>query len=113
MGRTGFGGCTPIIQTYGEEPSFLPKHPLELWSDPAYVGVPAMYGTNKHEGTYVMASEYTITTQAAGYFKGQIIIIHFISVMYGNFLKPNNLTEDENFLSHDMMPVILNLFGKP
>jgi hypothetical protein len=60
LGKTGFGGCSPIVQKAGEV-KFLDKDPKEYWSDPNFKSVPAMYGTNKHEGTYVMSSmAYTL-----------------------------------------------------
>ncbi|CAB3367351.1 Hypothetical predicted protein [Cloeon dipterum] len=86
MGRTGFGGCTPIIQTAGEI-KYIDKEIMEYWNDPEFESVPAMYGTNKHEGTYVMA------------------------IAYNDFLRPNGLTDDFNFLKYDCIDVFLNLFG--
>jgi hypothetical protein len=55
-GQTGFGGCSPVVQEKGENP-FITKMPIDYWRDPDFTTVPAMYGANKHEGTYVMASK--------------------------------------------------------
>ncbi|KAF4531448.1 hypothetical protein B566_EDAN004219 [Ephemera danica] len=53
-GLNGFGAGCPTVQTAGSR-IFLDKHPIDIWSDPEFVAVPAIYGANKHEGTYVLA----------------------------------------------------------
>ncbi|KAF4531074.1 hypothetical protein B566_EDAN019025, partial [Ephemera danica] len=57
-GRTGFGGCSPVVQTNTGTEIFIDKMPIDIWKSENFTSVPAMYGANKHEGTYVMASKY-------------------------------------------------------
>lgn len=60
--------------------------------------------------TRVLTS-WQVRTLIAQSFVLSVIYIFIILVMHGDFLKPNNLTNDENFLTYDVMPIILNLFG--
>ncbi|XP_059486020.1 juvenile hormone esterase-like [Neocloeon triangulifer] len=85
-GKTGFGGCTPVVQTAGEQ-KFIDKDVMEYWNDENFESVPAIYGTNQHEGTYVMA------------------------IAYAMFLEPNNLHNDYNFLKYQCIDIFLQLFG--
>jgi hypothetical protein len=46
-----------------------------------------MFGANSHEGSFVYG------------------------VVYNGFLMPNNLTENEDFLRHELLPYLLRAIG--
>jgi hypothetical protein len=52
-----------------------------------YEQVPIMFGANSHEGSFVYG------------------------VVYNGFLVPNNLTENEDFLRHELLPYLLRAIG--
>ncbi|CAB3383498.1 Hypothetical predicted protein [Cloeon dipterum] len=85
-GRNGIGGSAPVIQQAGAV-RFLEKSPREIFASGEYSAKPAIFGGNKHEGT---------------------MPLHF---MYGNYLKPNDLLEDEQFMSREVTRLFLNFLG--
>lgn len=84
IGHSGFGGCSPIIQRAGRV-KYVEKHPLEILKSGDYSNVPIMFGSNKHEGTYVMA------------------------IVYSGYMVANNLVEDEYFLTYEVPDHALKL----
>ena len=62
--------------------SFYPQKP-RLSSSGEYESVPILFGANKHEGSFVYA------------------------VVYNSFLTNNNLTNNSDFLTYDLVPQLL------
>ncbi|XP_046395467.1 juvenile hormone esterase-like [Ischnura elegans] len=85
-GHTGFGGCSPIIQKAGKV-RFIEEHPDTLIRTGRYNHVPIMFGSNRDEGTYVLA------------------------IVYFGYMVPNNLVNDEEFLKFRMSDIALQLFN--
>ncbi|XP_071452928.1 neuroligin-4, Y-linked-like [Hetaerina americana] len=84
-GHTGFGGCSPIIQRAGKV-RYIEEHPDTLIRSGRYNKVPIMFGSNRDEGTYVLA------------------------IVYFGYMVPNNLVYDEDFLKFRMSDIALQLF---
>ncbi|XP_045023594.1 LOW QUALITY PROTEIN: acetylcholinesterase [Daphnia magna] len=82
-GGLGFSGSNPVIQVAGAQ-RIIESDPRELYSSGNFANVPTMFGANKQEGTLVLG------------------------ILYNDFLVPNNLTEDEEFLANDLVPLLLN-----
>lgn len=86
-GGLGFGGSSPVIQVAGAE-RLLTEDPRKLMETGNYAtDVPILYGANKQEGTLVLA------------------------YLYNDFLVPNNLVNDSQFLANDLVPVIIKALG--
>jgi carboxylesterase type B len=90
VGKLGFGGSVPCAQTHGAQ-KFITKHPLDYQIDAIESGVtqkkPAIYGANKHEGSFVLG------------------------VMYGSFFVPNDVLNDQFFLEHRFISTLLRSLG--
>ncbi|KAF4518371.1 hypothetical protein B566_EDAN007098 [Ephemera danica] len=84
-GRSPFAGTSPIVQTAGAK-RFLVEDPRVTLEKGDYVYHPGIFGTVKHEGTFVY------------------------SLLYNSFFVKNNLTEDENFLSREATNTLLQFF---
>ncbi|EFX83387.1 hypothetical protein DAPPUDRAFT_240264 [Daphnia pulex] len=82
-GGLGFSGSNPVIQVAGAQ-RLIESDPRELYSSGNFATVPTMFGANKQEGTLVLG------------------------ILYNEYLVPNNLTEDEEFLANECVPVLLN-----
>ena len=54
----GFGGTSPCAQQNGE--IFIDKHPEELLMHGRFEPKPILFGTNKHEGSFVLGGKYLI-----------------------------------------------------
>ena len=82
----GFGGTTPCSQTHGTR-KFYEHHetPKDLLYEGNYEHVPIMFGANSHEGSYVYG------------------------VVYNEFMKPNNLTNNETFLRYDIIHTLMQV----
>ena len=52
----GFGGTSPCAQQNGE--IFIDKHPEELLMHGRFEPKPILFGTNKHEGSFVLGSKW-------------------------------------------------------
>ena len=56
----GFGGSVPCAQTHGAV-KFIENHPkdilMEHINDPNHVPKKAIFGANKHEGSFVLGSK--------------------------------------------------------
>ena len=56
----GFGGSAPCAQTHGVD-KFIEKHPkdilMEHINDPFHDPKKAIFGANKHEGSFVLGSK--------------------------------------------------------
>jgi len=79
-GGMGFGGSTPCTQTKGARQFYYGEQTPEymLYSG-QYERVPIMFGANSHEGSFVYAT------------------------VYNDFFLPNNLHNDTDFLTHDLV----------
>lgn len=87
----GYDDKVPSIQAVDNLPGmeiFLAKSPLEIIEAGEQSNVPIMIGATRHDGT--MALEKT----------------------YYDYLKPNNLVEDELFLKNELIPKLCELMGK-
>jgi len=88
--RMGFGGSVPCAQTHGKE-KFITKHPKEYLVDninhPTKKGIKAMFGSNKHEGSFVLG------------------------MIYNSYLLPNEVMTDEHFLRHRFTATLLEALG--
>jgi len=89
-GRLGFGGSSPCAQTHGIE-KFVTKHPKDYLHDQIYHGnkspKPAMFGSNKHEGSFVLG------------------------LMYNSFFVPNHILDDKFFLEFEFTTTLLRAMG--
>lgn len=54
----GFRGAAPVTQSSAVTNRLVEKHPLEYLQDGNFSDVPLMIGTNKHEGSFVLTSEW-------------------------------------------------------
>jgi len=90
VARMGFGGSVPCAQTHGEQ-KFITKHPKEYLVDninnPPKNPIKAMFGSNKHEGSFVLG------------------------MIYNSYLTPNNVMTDEHFLRHLFSATLLEALG--
>jgi carboxylesterase type B len=88
-GRLGFGGSSPCAQTHGK--IFIDEHPkasiMRLVSEGNPDHKPAMFGSNKDEGSFVLG------------------------LMYNSYIVPNNVLEDQFFLRHLFVFTLLNAMG--
>jgi len=85
-GRMGFGGSTPCAQTKGEKKFYSENQtPESILFSGEYEHVPIFFGANKREGSYV----YT--------------------VFYNQFLLPNNLHTDFEYLKYDFVPALMQI----
>ena len=83
-GNLGFGGSSPCAQTKGKRKFYtFDQTPHSVLFSGKYEPLPIFYGANKREGSYV----YT--------------------VIYNEFLVPNNLDQDLEFLKNGMIPQLL------
>jgi len=82
-GNLGFSGSNPVIQVAGAQ-RVIESDPRELFTSGNFATVPTMFGANKQEGTLVLG------------------------VLYNRYLVPKNLTEDEEFLTNDLVPTLLS-----
>ena len=85
-GGLGFVGL-PIIQSAGKERA-LTREPREMFESGDYAtDVRVLMGANKHEGLF--CTDY----------------------IYQLFIRPNNLTNNTDYLSNDFVPMILKALG--
>ena len=83
-GGLGFGGSSPCGQTKGERKFYAAgQTPHSVLFGGDYEPHPILYGANKHEGSYVYAT------------------------IYNEFLVPNGLDQDPEFLVHGIVPKLL------
>ena len=83
-GRLGFGGSSPCAQSKGEKKFYLKgQTPQQVLFSGDYEHVPMFFGANKKEGSYV----YT--------------------VLYNEYLIPNNLDTDQDFIRYDYIPKLM------
>ena len=89
-GGLGFGGSIPCAQKKGERKFYdaaKGETPESLIFGGNFDHVPIMFGANSYEGSFVYGA------------------------LYGGYLKPNNLHEDEYFLTHEFIPLLLKTVG--
>ncbi|XP_037075338.1 carboxylesterase 1C-like [Pollicipes pollicipes] len=87
VARNGFDGVNPVVQPSTlTVPILLPKDPLAIFEEGTYNKVPTMQGCNKNEGSFVFG------------------------LMYNEYLKVNNLTDDTDFLKNDCVRKMLTAF---
>ena len=87
-GLDGFGGTTPCIQTKGKRKFYSEgQTPDSILYDGAYEAVPILFGANSHEGSYVYGA------------------------VYNDFIIPNNLTNDTDFLRDEMIHTLMGTVG--
>jgi len=88
--RMGFGGSSPCAQSHGVQ-KFVDKHPkeylMERISNPPENPKKAMFGSNKHEGSFVLG------------------------MIYNSYLLPNDVMNDENFLRYLFSSTLLEALG--
>jgi len=88
--RMGFGGSSPCAQSHGKE-RFITKAPIKYlkdnMADPTNTPVKAMFGANKHEGSFVLG------------------------MIYNSYLLPNNVMTNETFLRHTFSSALLEALG--
>lgn len=88
--RMGFGGSVPCSQTHGTE-KFIDKHPKDYLMDAISHPPPspkrAMFGANKHEGSFVLG------------------------MIYKGYLLPNDVMNNEHFLRHEFSATLLEALG--
>ena len=83
-GNLGFGGSSPCAQSKGERKFYsIGQTPHSILFGGNYDPLPIFYGANKHEGSYVYG------------------------VVYNEFLVPNGLDQDDNFLHYELIPKLL------
>merc|ERR1712018_1090027 len=85
-GRMGFGGTSPCAQKKGNK-IFLDEHPEKLLISGRFQPKPVVFGSNKHEGSFVLG------------------------VMYNTYIEPRGLVHNSSFLRHDFMPAMLDALG--
>jgi hypothetical protein len=94
-----------VIQVAGAE-RLLTEDPRKLMETGNYATeVPILYGANKQEGTLVLACKSTCNLQKTSF------SISFCADLYNDFLVPNNLVNDSQFLANDLVPVIIKALG--
>jgi len=87
-GLDGFGGTTPCMQTKGARKFYAEgETPDDILYNGNYTAVPIMFGANSHEGSYVYGA------------------------VYNDFMVPNNLTNDYDFLKYDMIHTLMKTVG--
>ncbi len=69
-----------------------------------------MFGANKHEGKLIPYN-LIILSNLCSLINNFWIGIFVAEFLYGNFLVPNNLDTDEEFLKYELVPTILNAIG--
>ena len=82
----GFGGTSPCAQTQGER-VYIDRHPEKMLISGDFAPKDIVFGSNKHEGSFVLG------------------------VMYNNYIDPRGLMHDSDFLTHDFLPTMLNALG--
>lgn len=86
----GFGGSIPCAQKKGNRKFYdaaKGETPERLILEGNFNHVPIMFGANSYEGSYVYG------------------------VVYNEFMVPNNFVDDEEFLTHDLIPQLLKTVG--
>ena len=102
----GFGGSSPCAQTHGQV-KFIESHPkdilIEHIQDPNHVPKNGIFGANKHEGSFVLGSEWT---------RYDFLLYNlYYSVIYNSYILPNNVTSDSHFLRYDFTEKMLDALG--
>ena len=67
----GFGGTSPCAQQNGE--IFIDKHPEELLMHGRFEPKPILFGTNKHEGSFVLGGKYLTVWKFQDFSVSQIL----------------------------------------
>jgi len=88
--RLGFGGSAPCAQRNGHQ-KFITKHPKQYLMDAINNGASdskkAIFGANKHEGSFVLG------------------------MIYNCYIVPNGVVEDTHFLRHLLSSTLLEALG--
>jgi len=88
--RMGFGGSCPCAQRFGHQ-KFVTKHPKQYLMDAINNGASspkkAIFGANKHEGSFVLG------------------------MIYNSYILPNGVVEDTHFLRHLFSSTLLEALG--
>jgi len=88
--RMGFGGSAPCAQRNGHQ-KFVTKHPKQYLMDAINNGASApkkaIFGANKHEGSFVLG------------------------MIYNSYILPNGVVEDTHFLRHLFSGTLLEALG--
>ena len=111
----GFGGTSPCAQKKGDV-IFIEEHPEELLVSGRFTPKPVVFGTNKHEGSFVLGGMYVFYFWK-NYFITAIIIIffsksfHHFLVMYNRYIEPRGLVHNSSFLQHEFLPTMLDALG--
>ena len=119
-GELGFGGSIPCAQTKGLEHQtfyYEGQHPEELLRLGHYDHMPILMGANSHEGSYVYGGNYTILIiviidqcsakpQSTSGFR----FIHILA-LYNQFILPNELDKDTDFLKYQFTDLLLRSLG--
>jgi len=88
--QMGFGGSVPCAQTHGQT-KFIETHPKEILmehiNDPNHTPKNAIFGANKHEGSFVLG------------------------MIYNSYILPNNVTSDSYFLRYEFTEALLDALG--
>ncbi|CAB3381263.1 Hypothetical predicted protein [Cloeon dipterum] len=84
-GRTGFAGSSPVVQTAGAV-RFLEQLPIDIYESGNYIGKPAIFGANKHEGT---------------------LVYHYL---YRGFLEANGLLNDTQYMKRGITRLFMSYF---
>eukprot|EP00092_Neocalanus_flemingeri_P041060 GFUD01044710.1.p1 GENE.GFUD01044710.1~~GFUD01044710.1.p1 ORF type:complete len:619 (+),score=153.32 GFUD01044710.1:28-1857(+) len=88
--RMGFGGSVPCAQRNGQQ-KFITKHPKQYLMDAINAEAPstkkAIFGANKHEGSFVLG------------------------MIYNSFILPNGVVEDTHFLRYLFSATLLEALG--
>jgi len=86
-GGLGFTGCSPVIQRAGKE-RMLEREPRLILEDGEYdTSLSVFMGANQQEGIYVLG------------------------VLLDDYIRPNNLEFDEEFMTRGIVPAVLNALG--
>jgi len=87
VAQTGFDGINAVIQPASlTVPRFLPEDPLKLLKQGKFMKIPVIHGANRNEGSFIFG------------------------LMYNDFMKVNNLTNDTTFLETDCIATMLRAF---
>jgi len=88
--RMGFGGSAPCAQRNGAQ-KFITKHPKQYLMDSINNGATApkkaIFGANKHEGSFVLG------------------------MIYNSYILPNGVVEDDHFLRYLFSATLLEALG--
>ena len=118
----GFGGTVPCAQTKGIEGQtfyFEGQHPEELLRNGNYDHMPILMGATTHEGSFVYGGRFNLHLLLEPIHKtfqifnlGSLLQFGFyFTVVYNEFIVPNNISQDENFLKYEFTDFLLRALG--